>query len=71
MGIRKVCLTDVDQNGAAASFFLRLSQAAGDTKYLESARWALDAFTEDFAAYGIHASRFGRALVEYLVGEQI
>ena len=43
-GIRKVRLTDVDQNGAAASFFLRLFQAAGDTRYLESARWALDAF---------------------------
>ena len=66
MDIRKVRLTDVDQNGAAASFFLRLSQASGDTRYLEYARWALDAFHEDFTAYGIHASRFGRALVEYL-----
>ncbi len=65
-GIRKVRLTDVDQNGAAASFFLRLFQAAGDPRYRESARWALDAFSEDFAAYGVHASRFGRALVEYL-----
>jgi uncharacterized protein YyaL (SSP411 family) len=65
-GIRKVRLTDVDQNGAAAAFFLRLFQAAGDTRYLESARWALDAFDEDFVSYSIHASRFGRALVEYL-----
>ena len=66
MGIRKVPLTDVDQNGATALFFLRLCRAAGDPRYLESARWALDAFTEDFAVYGIHASRFGRALVEHL-----
>ena len=66
VGIRKAPLTDLDQNGAAASFLLRLYRAAGDSKYLEPARWALDAFTEDFAAYGIHASRFGRALVEYL-----
>ncbi|MGH7853304.1 MAG: DUF255 domain-containing protein [Candidatus Binatia bacterium] len=72
IGFRKLRLTDVDQNGAAAFFLLRLAQAAGDTRYLESALWALDAFTEDLAAYGIHASRFGRALVEYLSpGKQI
>ena len=66
VGIRNVRLTDVDQNGAAASFFLRLFQAADDTRHLDSAHWALDTFDEDFAAYGIHASRFGRALLEYL-----
>ena len=66
IGFCNVRLTDVDQNGAAASFFLRLARASGDTKYREAANWALDAFGGDFTAYGIHGSRFGRALVEYL-----
>ena len=66
IGFRNVRLTDVDQNGAAASFFLRLALASGEATYREAANWALDAFGEDFAAHGIHASRFGRALVEYL-----
>ena len=65
IGLIKFQLTDLDQNGAAASFFLRLARAAGDTRYREAACLALDAFTGDFAAYGIHAARFGRALVEY------
>ncbi|HEX5022289.1 MAG TPA: DUF255 domain-containing protein [Candidatus Binatia bacterium] len=65
-GLRRFQLTDVDQNGAAASFFLSLAQAADDTKYRESARWALDAFDGDFSAGGVQAARFGRALIEYL-----
>jgi hypothetical protein len=56
----------MDQNGAAASFFLRLARASGDLKYQEAGRWAIDAFTGDFAAHGVHAARFGRALLEYL-----
>ena len=66
IGFRKVQLTDVDQNGAVALVFLQLDQAAGEAKYREAASWALDAFHGDFAPYGIHASRFGRALVEFL-----
>ena len=66
IGLRRFQLTDADQNGAAASFFLRLARAADETKYRESARWALDAFDGDFSAGGIHAARFGRALTEYL-----
>jgi uncharacterized protein YyaL (SSP411 family) len=66
IGLRRFQLTELDQNGAAASFFLRLARAADDVKYRESARWALDAFDGDFSACGIHAARFGRALVEYL-----
>jgi uncharacterized protein YyaL (SSP411 family) len=66
IGFRNVRLTDVDQNGAVASFLLRLARASGDARYREAADWALDAFGEDFTAHGIHASRFGRALVEYL-----
>ncbi len=66
IALRKLPLTDLDQNGAAASFFLRLARASGTAQYREAARWAIDAFSGDFAAHGIHAARFGRALVEYL-----
>jgi uncharacterized protein len=66
IAFRKLPLTDMDQNGAAASFFLRLARASGDLKYQEAGRWAIDAFTGDFAAHGVHAARFGRALLEYL-----
>ena len=66
LALRKGPLTDLDQNGAAASFFLKLAHVSGMAKYNEAARWALDAFTDDFAAHGIHAARFGRALLEYL-----
>jgi uncharacterized protein len=66
IALRKLPLTDLDQNGAAASFFLRLSRASGETRYQEAASWALDAFDGDFAAHGIHAARFGWALLEYL-----
>jgi len=62
----KFPLTDIDQNGAAARFFLMLAEATDDPRYRESARWALDAFGGDFAAHGIHVSRFGCALLEYL-----
>jgi uncharacterized protein len=65
IGLKKFPLTDVDQNGAAALFFLRLARAADD-KYRQSGRWALVAFDGDFSGYGIHGARFGRALVEYL-----
>ena len=66
IGLIRFPLTDLDQNGAAASFFLRLARVAGDKRYWDAARSAFDAFSGDFAAYGIHAARFGRALVEYL-----
>lgn len=62
----QVRLTDVEQNGAAAALFVRLFKVTGNSEYLECARWALDAFSEEVIAQGIHASRFGRALVEYL-----
>jgi uncharacterized protein len=66
LALRKLPLTDLDQNGGLASFFLRLARASGAEKYREAARWALDAFNGDFAAHGIHAARFGQALLEYL-----
>jgi uncharacterized protein YyaL (SSP411 family) len=66
IALRKLPLTDLDQNGAAASFFLRLARVSGEAKYKEAARWALDAFNGDFAAYGIHSARFGKALLDDL-----
>jgi len=62
----KLRLTLIEQNGTAASFFLALAQATDDAKFRDSARWALNAVTGDFASYGIHAAEFGRALGEFL-----
>ncbi len=59
-------LSLIDQNGAGASFFLMLADAAKEPDYRQAARWALGAFNEDFAAHGIHAARFGQALGEWL-----
>ncbi|MBM4297785.1 MAG: thioredoxin domain-containing protein [Deltaproteobacteria bacterium] len=59
-------LTLIEQNGAAASFFLRLAAATRDEKYRDAAGWALCSFTADFAQYGVHAAPFGRALGELL-----
>jgi uncharacterized protein YyaL (SSP411 family) len=64
LGLLKLRLTEIFQNGAAASFFLALAAASGEEKYRAAACWALDAFHGDFAAYGIHAAPFGRALCE-------
>jgi hypothetical protein len=64
-GILRSRLTLIEQNGAAASFFLRLA-AASSAKYSDAARWALSAFTRDFAGHGIHAARFGQALGEFI-----
>jgi uncharacterized protein YyaL (SSP411 family) len=66
LGFLKFRLTEIEQNGAVASFFLKLAQAAGEPKYFEAARWALGAFSDDFVSYGIRASQFGRALGEWL-----
>jgi uncharacterized protein YyaL (SSP411 family) len=62
----KLRLTLIEQNGAAASFFLSLAHAANDAKYRDAARWALIAFANDFSQYGVHAAPFGRALGEAL-----
>jgi len=66
LGFRKFPLTEISQNGIAASFFLKLAQVANAPKYREAALWALDAFTGDFAGQEIHAAPFGRALGEWL-----
>lgn len=58
----KLRLTLIEQNGAAASFFLQLAEATNDAKYRDAARWALSPFHTDFAQYGVHSAPFGRAL---------
>lgn len=58
-------LTLLEQNGAAALFFLKIAGAAKKEEYRNSALWALSAFTEDFGSYGIHAAIFGRSLASY------
>jgi uncharacterized protein YyaL (SSP411 family) len=59
-------LTLIEQNGAAASFFLALAEATGEPRYRDAALWALSAFTGDFSSYGIHAAAFGQALNEFV-----
>lgn len=62
----KLRLTLIEQNGAAASFFLHLAKATNEAKYRDAARWALSTFTGDFDQYGVHAAPFGRALGQLL-----
>jgi uncharacterized protein YyaL (SSP411 family) len=62
----KLRLTLIEQNGAAALFFLQLAQATNDPKYRDAARWALRPFTTDFGQFGVHAAPFGRALARFL-----
>jgi len=59
-------LTLIEQNGAAASFFLALAETTRDPIYRDAALWALSAFTGDFNSYGIHAAGFGLALDEFV-----
>ena len=57
----------IEQNGAAASFFLGLAAATGEENYRQAAESALCSFTgDDFAQYGVHAAPFGSALGEFL-----
>jgi uncharacterized protein YyaL (SSP411 family) len=59
-------LTLIEQNGAAAAFFLALADATREPRYRDASLWALSAFAGDFSSYGIHASGFGQALDEFL-----
>jgi uncharacterized protein YyaL (SSP411 family) len=63
-------LTLIEQNAAAALFFLALAEITREGRYREAALWALSAFTGDFSFYGIHAAAFGRALSEFLIRHQ-
>ena len=62
----KLRLTQIEGNGSAALFLLRLAQATNAPKYREAARWALDAFPGECASFGIHAAQFGQALDKFL-----
>lgn len=62
----KLRLTLIEQNGAAASFFLALADATGDERYRDAAQWALHHFTGSFQDFGVHAAPFGLALQKYL-----
>lgn len=59
-------LTLMEENGAAASFFLKLAEATKERRYRKAALWALSAFTGDFRTYGIHAAGFGQALADFV-----
>lgn len=63
-------LTLVAQNGATASFFLRLAEMTQNSRHRDAALWALAAFTGDFSPYGLDAASFGQALGEYAVRAQ-
>ena len=60
----KIRLTLIEQNGAAAAFFLSLAQATKDASHRGAALSALRAFTGDFSQYGVHAAPFGSALAQ-------
>jgi len=60
----KLRLTLIEQNGAAAAFFLSLAQATKDASHRGAALSALRAFTGDFSQYGVHAAPFGSALAQ-------
>ena len=66
LDLLKLRLTEIEQNGVVAWFFLKLAQTANEPKYSEAARWALRAFSGNFIPYGIHAAGFGKALGEWL-----
>ncbi len=63
-------LTLIEQNGPAASFFLKLAAVTGNPHWREAALWALSGFKENFGSYGVHAAAFGRALNEYFEVEK-
>jgi uncharacterized protein YyaL (SSP411 family) len=62
----KLRLTDISQNGAAASFFLELAEATKAATYRDAALWALRAFAGNCCSYGIHAAPFGKALSDFV-----
>jgi uncharacterized protein YyaL (SSP411 family) len=63
----KYPLTDLSQNGTAASFFSSLADAAQEPRYREAADWAIGALI-GATAYGLDACPIGSALCEFLKG---
>jgi uncharacterized protein YyaL (SSP411 family) len=66
IGFLKLRLTDISQNGAAASFFLEFAEATKESTYRDAALWALRAFAGNCCSYGIHAAPFGKALSDFV-----
>ena len=60
-------LTLIEQNGAAASFFLRLAHDGKDEQYRAAAEHAFSAFVGNFDAFGVHVAPFGRALGQFQI----
>ncbi len=58
-------LTLVNQNGAAARFFLMLHDLTEKPDHLDAALWALKCYHGDFTDHGVHAAEFGTALAAY------
>ena len=58
-------LTLVNQNGAAARFFLKLHDLTGKPDHLDAALWALMCYHGDFTDHGVHAAEYGMASAAY------
>ena len=58
-------LTLVNENGAAARFFLKLYSRTRKPDDRESAAWALNCYRGDFTEHGVHAAEYGTALAAY------
>ena len=56
-------LTLVNENGAAARFFLKLHHLTAKPDHLDAALWALRCYHGDFTDHGVHAAEYGMALV--------
>ncbi len=62
----KFPLTLIEQNGAAASFFLTLHRIISDESYGNAAKWAFLPFTAPLADQGVQAAAFGAAMNDWL-----
>ena len=60
----RVPLTLIEQNGPAASLFLRMARITGENVYREASLWALSAFADGLSEYGIYGAGLGIALSE-------
>lgn len=66
LGHLRIRLTVVTLNAAAAAFLLGLADLGGGARFRDAARWALQAFADDFRNYGVFAAAYGLAAARYL-----
>lgn len=59
-------MTVLTQNATAATFFTRLADLSGETRYRESARWAFEGFANSHRNYEAFAAGFGHAVARLL-----